>query len=144
MWPPSPFPLIKPILCLDYNIAMSLVSFSFVSLSLSNSSHCCQGIFLKEESHQVTPFVKPLWDLLAHSIESYLQNKGLPYLAWTSPNSSPITCPPLLPTSQSHTGNSWNTSGSIMSSHCCSYWNTCPLPWCLVINFSAFMNRLKC
>lgn len=74
MWPLSPFPLIKLILHLDYYIAMSLVSLSPVSL-LGNNSHCCQGIFLKEESHCVTPFVKPLWNLLpTESLNSWARD----------------------------------------------------------------------
>lgn len=68
-----------------------VICFLLICLSLGNSSHCCQGIFLKEESHQVNPFAKPLWDFLAHSIESYSWTRD--YLTWPGLLLTPLPSP---------------------------------------------------
>lgn len=110
-----------------------VISFPLVSLSLlGKSSPCSQGIFLKEESHQVTPLVKALWYFLTHSIESRLPSEGheachtCPGLLLLTPLPSPMhLCSPI----PKSTGNSWNTPGPIMPFHCCSYRNARSLPY---------------
>lgn len=113
-------------------IAMSSVP-SHWSLSFGNSSHCCQGFFLKEESDCIMPFIKPLWDLLAHSIEPKPLSKGHEAcLTW--PGLLLTSLHPLLPSSQSPTDESW-----ILQAQSCLLilaWLKCsPLPWCLAITF---------
>lgn len=118
-------------------IAMPSVSLSLVSLFFGNSSHCCQGIFLKEESDSFISLVKPLWDLLAHSIESKPLSKGhevcltWPGLLLTSLSSHVLLCSPY---PKSHR---WVLKYS-RPSHVFSFLlllKCSPLPCCLAIAF---------